>query len=465
MQQEAVSSRRSRGNPLNSITRALLSRDQRGARLRLLLVALFIGAYWLLVAFLADFPRVLPQSFLTGLVFPLNVMLDLVTSLFSPRVLMYVMPLLAALWLGFRLAAHYLADLFELESPSIAEQYLRGAVFGLGYDSLHVAQAEINRLNRHSPMLRIGGPGYLQVHLGYAVVMETVAGKPQVYGPEKRRFIEGFERLRDVIDLRDQLRELDRVRAVTADGIEVQARDVQMMFRVFGGGHERSLASPYPYTEGAIRRLVYSRPASEAGISNWAEGLEQLAMSEIRSFVGSLTLESFLALQPETAGSGDQPDLNAVRRSSFHIPRRKLTERFHTAEARQRLRQQGLELDWVGVGTWEIGGGDGDAAISVGTSIVGAWQNLQRSRLLQSPSYLERQRARGYSEGIRRPLETWIGLWRSQDFEGRHRCYALLKHIRDQLGRMPESDQPKPLGLEQTLEHLNRLTQNRRLGG
>lgn len=464
MQPQAMSSRRSGANPLESALQALLDRGHRGARLRLLLLLLALGAYWLLVAFLADFPRVLPEAWLLEMVFPLNIILDLVSSLFAPQVLIYLVPVLAGLWLGLRLAAHYVADLFELESPAIAEQYLRGAVFGLGYDSLHVAQSEVDKLNKHSPLLRIGGPGYLQVHLGYAVVMESAAGKPRVYGPEQRRYIEGFERLRDVIDLRDQLREMDQVRAVTADGIEVQARDVQMMFRVYGGGHERSLATPYPYTEGAIRRLVYGRPVAEAGTTSWTEGLEQLAISEIRSFVGSLTLESFLALQPDPADSGIQGASASADRSSFHIPRRKLTERFHTEEARQRLRNRGLELDWVGVGTWEIGGMEGDGAISIGKSIVGAWQNLQRSRLLQSPTYIERQRARGFAEGIRRPLEGWIGLWQSQDFEGRHRCWALLKHIHDQLARLePEGEKP-PLGLKETLTHLDRLTQNRRLG-
>ncbi|MFP3853259.1 MAG: hypothetical protein ACLFWD_03075 [Anaerolineales bacterium] len=463
MQQDLLSRRRSTQNPLEDTAESLLSRDHRGARLRLILLLLGIGTYWLFVAFLADFPRVIPESWLLDLVFPVNIVLDLVTSLFAPRVLVHIVPILAALWLGFRLASHYLTDLFELESPAIAEQYLRGAVFGLGYDALHVSQAEVDRLNRHSPLLRIGGPGYLQVHLGYAVVMETAPGKPRVYGPDQRRFIQGFERLRDVIDLRDQLRELAEVQAVTADGIEVLARDVQMMFRVYGGGHERSLAAPYPYTEGAIRRLVYGRPVTDSGMTNWTEGLEQLAISEIRSFVGGLTLESFLALQP--AAEASSADSERQNRSSFHIPRRKLTERFHTQEARQRLRDRGLELDWVGVGTWEIGGAEQASSISIGKSIVGAWQNLQRSRLLQSPSYLERQRARGHAEGIRRPLEGWIGLWESRDFDGRHRCWALLKHIREQLDHITEHQSEPTLGTKQALDHLDHLTQSRRLGG
>jgi hypothetical protein len=210
---------------------------------------------------------------------------------------------------------------------------------------------------------------------------------------------------------------------------------------------------------------VYSRPVTEAGTSNWTEGLEQLAVAEIRSFVGSLTLESFLALQPESMNSAQQESPNRGSGSSFHIPRRKLTERFHTQEARQRLRDRGLELDWVGVGTWEIGGGPEDSAISIGKSIVGAWQNQQRSRLLKSPSYLERQKARGYAEGIRRPLESWIGLWRSRDFEGHHRCWALLRHIQDQLKHMADEGEQSPLGTDKAIDHLKRITQDRRLGG
>lgn len=471
MQPEATRARRAaRVGLAEALVGGLLGRDHRGARLRSILVGLSLGAYWLGLAFFADFPRVLPEPWLEGIVFPLNVVADLITSFFAPSVLLHLIPVAAALWLGQRLAAHYLTDLFELESPSIASNYLRASLFGLGYDTLNVAQGDSKLLDRRSPLLRIGGPGYLRVHLGYAVVMETADGKPRVYGPNQHKFIDGFERLRDVVDLRDQLRELDEVRAVTADGIEIRARDIKMMFRVYGGGEERSLQTPYPYTEGAIRRLVYGRAVTEAGMSNWTDELADLAAAEVRSFVGSLTLEAFLALQPEADSSQQgQPD-SETGAGTFHIPRRKLTERFHTEGARSRLEDHGLELDWVGVGTWEIGQQDGEGSVSIGKTIVTAWQNLQRSRLLQSPSYLDRQRERGYQDGARRPLESWIGVWQSDEFSGRHRCWALLQHIAHRLRGLAvelqgEEGLELPPDLDRALEHLDRLTERRQLGG
>lgn len=455
-------------NPLEAGLQALLAgflrRDHSGARLRLLAVTFALGAYWLGLAFLFNFPRVLPEAWLNQLVFPLNVFLDLLTSLFAPRVIMHVIPTAGGLWFAQRLAGHYLADLFELESPSLAERYVRGAAFGLGYDTLNIAQSKIKLLNRNSPMLRIGGPGYLQVHLGYAAVMETAAGLPRVYGPDRRRFIHGFERLRDVIDLRDQLKELDEVSAVTADGIEVRARDVQMVFRVYGGDQERSLQAPYPYTETAIRRLVYGRSVGEEGPLDWSDELTNLAADEIRSFVGDLTLEGFLALQPETAAADP-----VSGGGSFHIPRRKLTERFHTEEARARLRERGLELDWVGVGTWEIGSPESGGLVSIGKTIVGAWQNVQRARLLQSPSYLQRQRDRGFQDGVQRALESWIATWESDGFTGRHRCWALLRKVHHTLEGLTQGlrqdDAQLPMDIDRVLEHLDQLTGPRPLGG
>lgn len=449
---------------LASSLSTLLSRDHQGARLRLIVVGLIVGAYWLLLGLMANFPRVLPSEWLNQLVFPLNVAVDLISSLFAPEVLLHLLPVAAALWFGQRLAGHYLADLFELESPALAERYLRGAAFGLGYDTLNVAQGQVRLLNRNSPMLRIGGPGYLQVHLGYAAVMETADGLPRVYGPEKKRFIRGFERLRDVIDLRDQLKELDQVAAVTADGIEVRARDVQMVFRVYGGGQERSLQAPYPYTESAIRRLVYGRAVSEEGPLDWSDELAELAEDEIRSFVGDLTLEEFLALQPEAGGQAP-----ARTGNTFHIPRRKLTERFHTKEARARLREHGLELDWVGVGTWEIGAPEEGGVVSIGKTIVGAWQNVQRARLLRSPSYLERQRSRGFQDGVHRPLEGWIATWESDGFNGRHRCWALLKKMHGTLDALAEKlrqedETTLPMDIDRVLEHLGQLTRPQQLG-
>ena len=454
---------------LTAVADIFLRRDHAGARVRLALVGTSLAIYWLFLALTFDFPRVLPSGWVQTQVFPLNVILDLATSLVAPVILVHLLPVAAALWLGMRLGAHYLADLFELESPSIASRYLRAAVFGLGYDSLKIAQGDLSKLNRNSPLFRIGGPGYLQVHLGFAAVLETAEGAPRVYGPEGRRFIEGFERLRDVVDLRDQVRHLDEVEAVTADGMTVRARDVQMVFRTFGGGQSRNLQTPYPYAEEAIRRLVYGRAVDAEGADRWTDALGDLARDEIQAFIRGLSLDSFLALQPNRPiGGAGEPE--GTSNETFHIPRRHLTERFHTAEARDRLRRKGLELDWVGVGTWEIREpSTADGGLALGTTIIDAWRDRQRAQRLNMPDYLARQSARGYRERTLSEIRLVIETWMEGDLDGPPRCWSTLRKALERLEVMADELQLETDSdlreIRPALAYLKDLTEPRELGG
>jgi hypothetical protein len=344
----------------------LLDRGLSGAATRLLLVVIPLGLAWFLLTVLLD-PAAAPAPvWVTSLSFPLDLLASILTSLFAPRVLLHLLPVAAGLWLGLRLAAHYLNHVYGLGSMPMAGRYLRSAIYGLGYDTLAVSSGDARHLDWTSTLLRIGGPGWLSVHLGFAAVFETLEGHPRVYGPTSRRFLSGFERLRDVVDLRDQLRRVDEARAVTRDGVEILARDAQMVFRVHGGNQPRNLADPYPFTEEAIRRLVYSQPVAATGQRKWSDALPGLVRGEITRFIGDLTLEGFLALQPARL---------RLAPADLHIPRQALTDHIRTDTLRQRLQDTGLELDWVGVGTWEVRG----AGRLHADELLAAWQ-AARSR-------------------------------------------------------------------------------------
>jgi len=338
-----------------------LDRGLAGAATRLLLVVIPLGLGWFLLTVLLDPSDVPAPAWVATLPFPLDLLASILTSLFAPRVLLHLLPLTAGLWLGLRLAAHYLNHVYGLGSMAMAGRYLRSAIFGLGYDTLAVSSGDARHLDWTSTLLRIGGPGWLTVHLGFAAVFETLEGHPRVYGPTPRRFLSGFERLRDVVDLRDQLRRVDESRAVTRDGVEILARDAQMVFRVHSGHQPRNLADPYPFTEEAIRRLVYSQPVAATGQRKWSDALPGLVRREITRFIGDLTLEGFLALQPTSL---------RLAPGDLHIPRQALTDRFRTETLRQRLQDTGLELDWVGVGTWEVRG----AGRVQADELLAAWQ-------------------------------------------------------------------------------------------
>jgi hypothetical protein len=339
----------------------VLSRGLSGAATRLLLVVVPFGLAWFLLTVLVD-PGASPApAWVASLGFPLDLLASILTSLFAPGVLLHLLPVAAGGWLGMRLAAHYLDDVHALGSVHMAGRYLRSAIFGVGYDTLVVSSGDAKHLDWTSTLLRIGGPGWLSVHLGFAAAFETLEGHPRVYGPAPRRFLHGFERLRDVVDLRDQLRRVDEARAVTRDGVEVLARDAQMVFRVHSGNQPRNLSDPYPYTDEAIRRLVYGQPVAATGQRKWSDALPGVVQREITRFISNLTLEGFLAMQPEP---------QRLLHGDLHIPPQELTDHFRTDTLRQRLQDTGLELDWVGVGTWEIRG----AGRARADELIAAWQ-------------------------------------------------------------------------------------------
>jgi hypothetical protein len=353
---------------LATIVGHVLDRGLSGAATRLLLVIIPIGLAWFLLTVLVDPAAAPTPAWVASLDFPLDLLAGILISLFAPGVLLHLLPVAAGLWLGMRLAAHYLDDVYALGSVRMASRYLRSAIFGVGYDTLVVSSGDAKHLDWTSRLLRIGGPGWLSVHLGFAAAFETLEGHPRIYGPAPRRFLHGFEQLRDVVDLRDQLRRVDEARAVTRDGVEVLARDAQMVFRVHSGNQPRNLSDPYPYTDEAIRRLVYGQPVAAAGQRKWSDALPGLVRREITRFISDLTLEGFLAMQPEP---------RHLLHGDLHIPREELTDHFRTDTLRQRLQDTGLELDWVGVGTWEIRGAGRVRA----DELIAAWQASRATSL------------------------------------------------------------------------------------
>jgi hypothetical protein len=448
---------------------ALLQRGPTGARLRFGLLVGGLSLYWFLVTLLADFPPMLSAQTVAGLPPLAAALLQATASFLAPRVLLFVLPALLGLAAALYGAAQYLVDLYELESAGIAWRYLLGAVFGLSYPTLAVHSGNLEDLDQRSPLLRIGGPGYLVLHLGFAAVFETPTGQPRVYGPSRRSpqgqpiLIQGFERLRDVIDLRDQLRQLDQVPAVTQDGIEVFARDVQIVFRVHAG-EPRSLQQPYPYDPRSILSLVYGQVVEEGGPARWTEALPELARGELRSFVAQRTLEEFLAIRSEAAA---QPD-GWPETPQVHIPRRELTESFHTAERQQRLKEIGLELVWLGVGTWEVRDDQIRSLaheVGAGQALTGTLRDQARARRLRTPEHLTRERqqaALGYS---RETLEELVQIWNQGQLPGEFRCFEALERIKRRLlelqrraleAQSPGGD-PSP-ELAQAIQHLDRLT-------
>jgi hypothetical protein len=237
------------------------------------------------------------------------------------------------------------------------------------------------------------------------------------------------------------------------------------MFRVYSANLPRSLHSPYPFDENAVRQLVYGRAVTTSGPRAWSELLADLVSDEIRSFVTGLTIEEFLALQPRVALNEGRAKTHDAGAQTIHIPRRHLTERFHNPETRQRLQEHGLELAWVGVGTWEVRDSQSPSPLEAGPgeTIVTTWRDLQRARLYRQPEYLQRQRNIAYQAYTGRVFREFVGIWESEEGDYPTRCWMLLaagflRHLQDMQRNLAGSPQTQiPVDFQAAVEHVRAL--------
>jgi hypothetical protein len=329
-------------------------------------------------------------------------------------VIRHLLALYVPFWLMEHVASIYLADIFEKEED-VAHKFIRQAAFADSYNTIHIRQGQVIKSDQESPMIQIGGPGYVVVELDSAVVFERPDGSPHVIGPTGKEahgsaIIEGFERIRQGIDLRDVIQKQE-ITTRSRDGIPVTAKDIQYSYSLYRGPKPvKSPQTPYPFDEKAVRDLVYAatRPVKlgepPAQIQDWLEPLPGKIFGQINGemsdFINKRSLSDFLVTvgKPEDdsleerkkdtderlrAISGlaeNNPDQAAIQSAiSFldppepeappvnpsdtiqaessntaleFVPRSLLTKMFYD-NFQKKAPQRGTYLNWIGVGTWD----------------------------------------------------------------------------------------------------------------
>lgn len=330
-------------------------------------------------------------------------------ALFAADVFKHVLVGAFVFWLAYRVAAIYLDDIFELKNIRVAERFIRQSAFASQYDVLEIKNGEVSLKDHNSPIFMIGGPGKVRVYLENAAVFEQVGGTPRVIGPtttrssktsksdqaagksvlgrsqgllaammrfdrdepglknDGARVLGSFERIRSVIDLRDQVQEIS-VNARTRDGIPINVKNMRVIYSVQRDGKEPSLEKPYPYKHEAIESLVYDLTRE-----SWTDAMAAQIKREIGAFIFRHTLSEFLAaigrpeleqavkniteLQLEAdrlAGMQDEFEIDVPDPPPF-VPRPGISDLFYDySNFVARVRNKGVELRWIGIGTWDF---------------------------------------------------------------------------------------------------------------
>jgi hypothetical protein len=288
----------------------------------------------------------------------------------------HLLALYAPFWLMQRIAAIYLADVLE-KDQKVALTFIQQTAFAKPYHTIHIRQGRVAKEDQESPIIQIGGPGYVVVAMDSAVVVERPDGTARVIGPTAKRLrtvrehpssdqhssalIEGFERIRQGIDLRDIIQK-QNVTSRSRDGIPVTAKNIQYSYSLYRGPKPsvESPQTPYPFDENAIFNLVYGAarpvkpgdPLARANIHDWLDPLPgkifgQIS-SEMNSFINKRSLSDFL-ITTENDNNLEIYPQNSLETTPHGSSI--LTKIFYD-NFQAKAAQRGIQLNWIKMGDW-----------------------------------------------------------------------------------------------------------------
>ncbi len=310
--------------------------------------------------------------------------LPLLTKENWPILILFVLPFLIA----FEGASLYIQSLYGLETLGLARRVLLASAFGLAPDLLQIRNG-INPMPQQNRILRVGGPGFVQVSDENAGLFEKPDGIPYIIGPTTRplfniqdmnfRPIGGFDRLRQVVDLRDHIMEWE-VKARTRDGIVIKASNLQIVFSIRrrAPSNTTGATARYSYSPLAILRLVYQQQLNDGALD---AVIQPLIRNEFRALIENKTLKELLTSIRDSDTTRIDPML-LQRYVPSTLPQqtsRPQISGIFTDLTRKFARDTfgaGIQLEWINVGVWQF---DADRIIQ---QHVDAWRMEFESRNL-----------------------------------------------------------------------------------
>ena len=345
----------------------------------------------------------------------------------DPRILQYLPVFLAPFFIALQSAAMYLADVFELEDVSVARQFISSVALSGSNETIRIKHGEIAEEHRETPIYLIGGPGKVVVELDSVALFERADGTPHVIGPTGNKpggkeSLEGFERFREALNIRDHHVELrdqdDRSKAVESrsrDGIPIKATDVRLMFSIYRGENpEPSAETPYPFDEEAIKQIIYKAtsrvtphlPNPSTFEFSWIHKMTGIIRGRLGRFMSEHNLSEYLASigLPELEKVKEREEMIAkqmqeLTRSEDDLSGRREIKSPPNFQARYKIknlfaqfaedfsnqtRNSGVQLQWIGVGTWE------SPINIVPEKHLAAWMLTQENLKMDSPEAMNR---------------------------------------------------------------------------
>ncbi len=317
----------------------------------------------------------------------------------------------------------------HIRNGRIAEEDLDSPVVQIGGPGLVQVELDSAILTEKADgSYRIIGPTY---HPNRAGFLETLRASIRKISPAQRygaayAVLEDFERIRQTVDLRDQSQDPKNGKGLefvarTRDGLLVTAKDVKFVFSIrrrpnLKDPDDQNLSLPpdlpYHYAPSAIRKQVFDQtrtvfkdrepdrtpdwrkpplPAPINGMSGIRMGglIGDKGLGEFLAFIGDPELTRLRnrwedVYRAAEAVTGIPQDSNGnIPAPPKYIPRDHFTRLFdETAGFESAAEAKGIELRWIGVGTWHT------PQPVILDKHREAWQISRENVRLSSPDYL-----------------------------------------------------------------------------
>lgn len=271
---------------INFFVNSVFSPSAKAGTTRKIIFQLLFFLTWIICAFTFHLPGEIDYPWLDFLYngkFPITAtFINILELFFAWDVILVMGTIYFGYLIALQLVSIYLADIFDIKEQSIAERYIKQSAFSSpDYYQIQIEDARVRPEDQKSPIFNIGGPGKVLINLENAVVFEKINGEPRIVGPsiEKPIELESFERIRRIIDLRDQNASLN-ISARTFDGISLEIKDIRLLFSIDRSEKNFSLAKPYSFKEESIYWLVY-----QLGTGPWTAILVDMVRTELTQFI------------------------------------------------------------------------------------------------------------------------------------------------------------------------------------
>lgn len=428
-------------------------------------------------------------------------------ALFAADIFRHVLVIAVIFWLSLRLAAGYMDDVFEIGDITITEKYILQAVFSSAYDTINLKDGRVEKEHQKSPIAQIGGPGLVKVNLDNVALFEKADGSLRIIGPTQRpAVLDRFERLRAIIDLRDQVVDVD-TSGRTKDGIHVSAKGVQVVYSVLRGKKEPTLDVPHPFDESAIEKIVFEQSVFKSLSANMSDSsndnglgrksartslnIRPFIQSSLRNFIAKSTLSEFLSsvrepeiearkmqeetlrveaenltstpipIKTEDEGSRENTDSLHLVDSDAFFSRDQITEMFY-ADVNRRAEKRGLQLHWIDIGTWVLP----EESKDIPKQHLEAWdlslENMARGSEDSLAAVRENSRARELTRLFQEiPLHTFYDLRVDQpdpDLMVRELAIGYREKLRNTWGLYEDKGITPPRELDAVVRFLNWVT-------